>query len=98
MHEIWKQEGMKEVRQQQLCDQRRQIEEKHRLEELEMEKIKQNIEGKSTKDTEVTPAVQIVTELFTLNCLEEKAMMKYYMEIGVNSGWRAQMRHQRHRV
>ena len=47
MHGIWKQEGMKEVREQQLCDQR-QIEEKHWLEELEMETIKQKIEGQST--------------------------------------------------
>ena len=44
---------MKEVREQQLCDQRRQIEEKHWLEKLEMETIKQKIEGQSTKDTEV---------------------------------------------
>ena len=61
MHGIWKQEGMKEVREQQLCDQRRQIEEKHWLEELEMETIKQKIEGQSNKDTEVAPVVQIVT-------------------------------------
>ena len=53
---------MKEVREQQLCDQRRQIEEKHWLEELEMETIKQKIEGQSTKDTEVAPVVQIVIE------------------------------------
>ena len=45
MHGIWKQEGMKAVREQQLCHQRRQIEEKHWLEELEMETIKQKIEG-----------------------------------------------------
>ena len=29
MNEIWKQQGMKEVKEQQLCDQRRQIEEKY---------------------------------------------------------------------
>ena len=47
---------MKEVREQQLCDQRRQIEEKHWLEELEMETIKQKIKDR-------TPSVvQIVTE------------------------------------
>ena len=62
MHRIWMKEGMKEVREQQLCDQRRQIEEKHCLEELEMETIKQKIEGQSTKDTEVAPVVPIVTE------------------------------------
>ena len=28
-YRIWKQEGMKEVSEQQICDQRRQIEEKH---------------------------------------------------------------------
>ena len=50
------------MRKQQLCDQRRQIEEKNRLEKLEMETIKQKIEGQSTKDTEVAPVVQIVTE------------------------------------
>ena len=48
---------MKEVREQQLCDQRRQIEEKHWLEELQMEKIV----GQNTKDTEVAPVVQILT-------------------------------------
>ena len=53
---------MKEVREQQLFDQRRQIEEKHWLGELEMEMIKQKIEGQSTKDTEVALVVQIVTE------------------------------------
>ena len=53
---------MKEVREQQLCDHRRQIEEKHWLEELEMETIKQKIEGRSTKITEVAPVFQIVTE------------------------------------
>ena len=45
IHGIWKQEGMTEVREQQLCDKRRQIEEKHWLEKLEMETIKQKIEG-----------------------------------------------------
>ena len=40
---------MKEVREQQLCDHRRQIEEKHRLEEIEMETIKQKIEGQSNQ-------------------------------------------------
>ena len=54
---------MKEVREQQLCDQRRQIEEKHWLEELEMKTIKQNIKGESTEDTEVAPVVEIVTEV-----------------------------------
>ena len=53
---------MKEVREQQLCDQMRQIEDKHWLEELEMETIKQKIEGQSTIDTEVAPVVRIVTE------------------------------------
>ena len=62
MHGIWKQEGMKEVREQQLCGQRRQLEEKHLLEDLEMETIKQKIEEQSTKDTAVAPAVRIVTE------------------------------------
>ena len=62
MHGIWKQEGMKEVREQQLCDQWRQIGEKHWLAELEMETFKQKIEGQSTKDTEVAPALQTVTE------------------------------------
>ena len=33
-----------------------------RLEELEMETIKQKMEGQSTKDTEVALVVQIVTE------------------------------------
>ena len=55
---------MKEVREQQLYDQRRQIEEKHWLEELEMETIKQKMEEQSTKDTEVVPVVQIVTEKY----------------------------------
>ena len=41
---MWKQEGMKEVREQQLCNQRRQIEEKNWLKELEMETIKKKIE------------------------------------------------------
>ena len=50
------------MREQQLCDQRRQIEEKHWLEELEMETMKQKIEGQSNKDTEVASVVQIVTE------------------------------------
>ena len=45
---------------QQLCDQRRQIEEKHWLEELEMKTIKQKIEGQSTEGTEVAPVVQII--------------------------------------
>ena len=45
-------EGMKEVREQQICDQRKQIEEKHWLEELEIETIKQKIEGQRTKYTE----------------------------------------------
>ena len=45
MHGIGKQEGIKEVREHQLCDQRRQIEEKHWLEELEMKTINQKIEG-----------------------------------------------------
>ena len=40
---------MKKVREQQLCDQRRQMEEKHWLEELEIETIKQKIEGQSTR-------------------------------------------------
>ena len=50
------------MREQPLGDQRRQIEQKHLLEELEMEIIKQKIEGQSSKDTEVAPSVQIVTE------------------------------------
>ena len=54
MHGIWEKEGMKEVREQQLCYQR--------LEELEMEAIKEKIEGQSTKDTEVAPVFLIVTE------------------------------------
>ena len=58
----WDMEGMKEMREQQLCDQRRQIEEKYWLEELEMETMKKKIEGQSNKDTEVAPVVQIVTE------------------------------------
>ena len=62
LHGILKQEGMKEVREQQLCDQRRQIKEENWLEELEMETIKQKIEGQSTKDTEVALVVQILTE------------------------------------
>ena len=58
IHGIWKQERMKEVREQQLCDQqRRHIEEKHWFEELEMETIQQKIEGQITKDTEVAPVV-----------------------------------------
>ena len=40
MHGIWKQEGMKGVREQQLCDQRKQIEEKQCLEEIKMETLK----------------------------------------------------------
>ena len=32
MHGIWKQEGMKEVRKEKLCDQRRKIKKKHWLE------------------------------------------------------------------
>ena len=43
-------------------DQRRQIEEKHWLEDIEIETIKQKIEGQSNKDTELAPVVQIVTE------------------------------------
>ena len=71
---------MKEVREQQLCDQqRRHIEEKHWFEELEMETIQQKIEGQSTKDTEVAPVVQIVTEEeYTLNCLEQKGNDKTF--------------------
>ena len=53
---------MKEMREQQLCDQRRQIEEKHWCAKLEIETIKQKTEGQSTKHTEVALAVQIVTE------------------------------------
>ena len=53
---------MKEVREQQLCDQRRQIEEKQWLEELEMETIKQKIEEQSTEDIEAAQVAQIVTE------------------------------------
>ena len=64
---------MKEVREQQLCDQRRQIEEEHWLEELEMETIKQEIEGESTKDTEVAAAVQIVTEEEYIELLETRS-------------------------
>ena len=86
---------MKEVTEQQLCDQIRQIEieEKHWLEELEMETIKQEIEGKSTKDTEMAPVVQIVTEE-ELNCLEHKAITKHLMEIGMRLDWKIQRRHQ----
>ena len=62
MHGIWKQEGMKEVMEQQLCDQRRQIEEKHWLDEQEMETFKQKIEGRSTTVTDMVPVVQIETE------------------------------------
>ena len=47
MHGIWKQEGIKEVWEQQLCDQGRQIEEKNWLEELEMETINQKVEGQN---------------------------------------------------
>ena len=53
---------MKEVREQQLCDQTKQIEETHWLEELEMETINQKSEGQSTKDTEVAPVVQMLIE------------------------------------
>ena len=49
-------------REQQLCDQKRQIEEKHWLQELEMETIKQKVKGQSTKATEEAPAVKIVTK------------------------------------
>ena len=59
MHGIWKQEGMKEVT---ACDQRRQIEEKYWIEELEMETSKQKIERQSNKDTEMAPVIQIVTK------------------------------------
>ena len=44
MYGIWKQEGMKEVREQQLCHLRRHIEDNHWLEEIAMETIKQKIE------------------------------------------------------
>ena len=50
------------MREQQLCYQRRQIEEKHWLEEIEMETIKQKIGEQSTMYTEDAPAVKIVTE------------------------------------
>ena len=62
MQGIWKQYGMKEVRVQQLCDYRRHIKGIHWLDESVMETSKQKIEGQSTKDTEVAPVVQIVTE------------------------------------
>ena len=74
MHGIWKQEGMKEVREQQLCDQRRQIEEKHWLEELEMETMKQKTEGQSNKDTEVAPVDKIVKLGKEGKIREEKAI------------------------
>ena len=38
------------------------LQEKHWLGELEMETLKQKIEGQSTNDTEVAPVVQIVAE------------------------------------
>ena len=93
MHELWK--GMKETRKQQLCYQRREIEEKHWLEEFETEMIKQKIEGERTKDTEMAPAVQIGKKS-TLNCLKQETMTKHL--IGVRLRWRVHMRHQRHRV
>ena len=69
---------------QQLCDQRRHIVEKHWLEDLDMETIKQKIEGQSINDTEVVPVVQIVIEeeyieLFGTESDDEA----YLMEIGV---------------
>ena len=51
--------------------------------------------------TEVAPVVQIVTEeerVYTSNCLEQKAMTKHSMEIGVRLDSKVQRRRQRHRV
>ena len=45
MHELWEKEVMKEMREQQLCDQTSQIEEKDWLEELELKAIRRKIEG-----------------------------------------------------
>ena len=90
MHVIWKQEGLKEVREQQLCDQRRQIEKKHWLDEHEMETFKQKIEGQSTKDIEVAPLVQIVTEEEIIELFGTESDY----EIGVRLDWRVQRRQQ----
>ena len=97
MHGIWKQEGMKQVREHQLRDQRKQREEKHWLEELEMETIKQKIEGQSTKDTEVALVVKIVTDEEYIELFGTE-MMKHLMQIGVRLHWKIQRRHQRHKV
>ena len=45
MHEIWKVKNMRKITEQRLCDQRKQIQEKHWLEELEMEMIKRKVKG-----------------------------------------------------
>ena len=90
MHGIWNQEGMKEVREQEICDQRKTYRGEALLEELEMETIKQKIKGESTKDTEMAPALQMVTEEVELFGTKSND----FTEIGVKLGRRMQRRRQ----
>ena len=53
MHAIWKEKNMKKVTEQQLCDQRKLIENKQWLEALEMELIKRNIEDTDKREKEI---------------------------------------------
>ena len=89
MYGIWKQEGMKEVSEQQICDQKRQIDEKHWLEKLEMEIIKQKIEGQNTKNTEVTRVDQILTEEVYIELfgteIDEETLDGDWNEMGLES-------------
>ena len=96
---------MEEVREQQLCDERRQIEEKHWLEELEMETNKQKIGGHNTKGTEVAPVVQIVTEEEYIELFgterDDETLYGDWSEIGLESTERdtrdKECRRQQHR-
>ena len=64
-----------------------------------METIKQKIEGQSTKDTEVAPVVQIVTEEEYIELFwNRKQRQKHFMEIGVRLDWKVQRRHHRQSV
>ena len=74
MHQIWKEKGMKEVTEQRLCDQRKQIDEKRWLEKLEIEAIKRKIDTtNSDKETEIqTITEEKYVELFGISSDEEE--------------------------
>ena len=90
--------GSGSKREQQLCDQRRQIEEKNWLEELEMDKIKQKIEGQSTKDIAVAPVAQLVTEEECIELFGTESDDETFDGLGVRLDWKVQRRHQRNRL